>query len=154
MPNASERCRPHMVVVRLPTRLATCRCSARYILIIEKDAIFQRLTEDRLCDRLPCVLVTAKGLPDLATRQAIACLGAAAACAARHSFSSSGAATQQCWAATPHPPPCHSRVFLSKLSGCYPWLPLLALVDWNPSGVTILNTYKHGAQRSGMEAAR
>ena len=44
------------------------RCTARFILVIEKDAIFQRLTEDRLAERVPCVLVTAKGQPDLATR--------------------------------------------------------------------------------------
>jgi meiotic recombination protein SPO11 len=36
--------------------------------VVEKDAIFQRLSEDRLADRLPMVLVTAKGMPDLATR--------------------------------------------------------------------------------------
>lgn len=45
-----------------------CRLSARYILVIEKDAIFQRLSEDRLYDKLPCILITAKGMPDLATR--------------------------------------------------------------------------------------
>ncbi len=36
------------------------RCSARYLLVIEKDAIFQALTQDRLFDELPCVMVTAK----------------------------------------------------------------------------------------------
>jgi len=46
----------------------TIRVSARYILVVEKDCIFQRLNEDRLADRLPMVLVTAKGMPDLATR--------------------------------------------------------------------------------------
>jgi DNA topoisomerase VI subunit A len=46
----------------------THRISARYILVVEKDCIFQRLTEDRLHERLPIVLVTAKGQPDLATR--------------------------------------------------------------------------------------
>ena len=44
------------------------RCTARYLLVIEKDAIFQALTQDRLFDELPCVMVTAKGMPDLATR--------------------------------------------------------------------------------------
>eukprot|EP00955_Chlamydomonas_euryale_P077639 362984-Chlamydomonas_euryale.AAC.9 len=34
----------------------------------EQDAIFQALTQDRFFDHLPCVLVTAKGHPDLATR--------------------------------------------------------------------------------------
>jgi DNA topoisomerase VI subunit A len=38
------------------------------ILVVEKDAIFQRLAEDRLWEVLPCVLITAKGFPDLATR--------------------------------------------------------------------------------------
>lgn len=42
--------------------------SARFVLVIEKDAIFQRLVGDRLHERLPLVLVTAKGNPDLATR--------------------------------------------------------------------------------------
>lgn len=40
----------------------------RQILVIEKDALFQRLLDDRLATQLPCVLVTARGFPDLATR--------------------------------------------------------------------------------------
>lgn len=44
------------------------RVSARYILVVEKDCIFQRLAEDRLHERLPLVMVTAKGQPDIATR--------------------------------------------------------------------------------------
>jgi DNA topoisomerase VI subunit A len=40
----------------------------RYLLIVEKDAIFQRLAEGGLHNQLPCILVTAKGMPDLATR--------------------------------------------------------------------------------------
>jgi DNA topoisomerase VI subunit A len=55
-PSASQPLRP-------PARVA-----ARYILVVEKDAVFQRLVEDRLHERLPLVLVTAKGNPDLATR--------------------------------------------------------------------------------------
>ncbi|EEE68073.1 hypothetical protein OsJ_26101 [Oryza sativa Japonica Group] len=41
---------------------------ARYIIVVEKDAIFQRLAEDRIYSHLPCILITAKGYPDLATR--------------------------------------------------------------------------------------
>ncbi|KAG2576829.1 meiotic recombination protein SPO11-2 isoform X2 [Panicum virgatum] len=41
---------------------------ARYIIVMEKDAIFQRLAEDRLYNQLPCILITAKGYPDIATR--------------------------------------------------------------------------------------
>ncbi|XP_031495683.1 meiotic recombination protein SPO11-2 [Nymphaea colorata] len=41
---------------------------ARYIIIVEKDAIFQRLAEDRIFDQIPCIMITAKGYPDVATR--------------------------------------------------------------------------------------
>jgi len=42
--------------------------SARYIIVVEKDGIFNRLSEDRIFDQFPCILVTGKGFPDLATR--------------------------------------------------------------------------------------
>nr|XP_018676843.1 PREDICTED: meiotic recombination protein SPO11-2 isoform X2 [Musa acuminata subsp. malaccensis] len=41
---------------------------ARYIIIIEKDAIFQRLAEDHFFNQIPCILITSKGYPDIATR--------------------------------------------------------------------------------------
>jgi hypothetical protein len=41
---------------------------AQYIIVVEKDAIFQRLLEDRFHVRVPSVLVTGKGFPSLATR--------------------------------------------------------------------------------------
>lgn len=41
---------------------------AEFILVIEKDAAFLRLSEDRFYDRYPSILVTGKGFPDLATR--------------------------------------------------------------------------------------
>ncbi|KAG8046535.1 hypothetical protein GUJ93_ZPchr0008g13342 [Zizania palustris] len=41
---------------------------ARYLILVEKDAIFQRLAEDRIYNHLPCILITAKGYPDIATR--------------------------------------------------------------------------------------
>lgn len=41
---------------------------ARFILVVEKDAIFARLAEDRIWDSTPCVLVTGCGVPDVATR--------------------------------------------------------------------------------------
>lgn len=37
----------------------TCRpAGARFILVVEKDAVFQRLVEDRLFDDLPCIIIT------------------------------------------------------------------------------------------------
>ncbi|KAL9230991.1 hypothetical protein vseg_006269 [Gypsophila vaccaria] len=46
----------------------TMKTDARYIIVIEKHAIFQRLTEDRFFNQVPSILITAKGYPDLATR--------------------------------------------------------------------------------------
>ena len=40
----------------------------QYIIVVEKEGIFSRLTEDKLWERLPCVIVTGKGFPDAATR--------------------------------------------------------------------------------------
>ncbi|XP_053309955.1 meiotic recombination protein SPO11 [Spea bombifrons] len=42
---------------------------AKFILIIEKDATFQRLLDDGFCCTFgPCILITGKGIPDLSTR--------------------------------------------------------------------------------------
>ena len=50
----------HECVVRVP-------CS--FILVIEKDAVFQRLLEDSFSSLVPSVMVTGKGMPDMATRE-------------------------------------------------------------------------------------
>jgi len=42
--------------------------NAKCILVIEKEGVYNRLSEERLFDRFPCILVTGKGFPDLATR--------------------------------------------------------------------------------------
>jgi meiotic recombination protein SPO11 len=42
--------------------------SAQFILVVEKEGIFSRLVEDKFWRRLPCVVITGKGFPDLATR--------------------------------------------------------------------------------------
>ncbi|XP_036608432.1 meiotic recombination protein SPO11 isoform X2 [Trichosurus vulpecula] len=42
---------------------------AKFLLIVEKDATFQRLLDDNFCNRLsPCIIITGKGVPDLNTR--------------------------------------------------------------------------------------
>ncbi|XP_042555166.1 meiotic recombination protein SPO11 isoform X2 [Dipodomys spectabilis] len=42
---------------------------AKFLLIVEKDATFQRLLDDNFCSKLsPCIMVTGKGVPDLNTR--------------------------------------------------------------------------------------
>ncbi|XP_060237287.1 meiotic recombination protein SPO11 isoform X4 [Meriones unguiculatus] len=43
--------------------------NAKFLLIVEKDATFQRLLDDNFCSRMsPCIMVTGKGVPDLNTR--------------------------------------------------------------------------------------
>jgi len=42
---------------------------AEFLLVIEKDALFQRLAEDRFFEFYPSILVTASGQPDMATRR-------------------------------------------------------------------------------------
>jgi len=41
---------------------------AEFILLVEKDAAFQRLAEDRFYNTYPCIIITGKGEADLATR--------------------------------------------------------------------------------------
>ena len=41
---------------------------AEFVLVIEKDAVFNRLSEDKFYNYVPSILVTAKGQPDMATR--------------------------------------------------------------------------------------
>ncbi|KAL2103642.1 hypothetical protein ACEWY4_000510 [Coilia grayii] len=43
--------------------------SAKFVLIIEKDATFQRLLDDDFCTKLsPCIMITGKGIPDVNSR--------------------------------------------------------------------------------------
>lgn len=44
---------------------------AEFVLVIEKDAVFQDLAEDKFFNYVPCILVTASGQPDMATRMFI-----------------------------------------------------------------------------------
>jgi len=44
------------------------RGTARFILLVEKEAAFQRLAEDRFYRQYPCIIMTAKGQPDVASR--------------------------------------------------------------------------------------
>ncbi|XP_010261366.1 PREDICTED: meiotic recombination protein SPO11-2 isoform X3 [Nelumbo nucifera] len=87
------------------------KSDARYIIVVEKHAIFQRLAEDRIFNQIPSIIITAKGYPDIAT-----------------------------------------RVLLHRLTRALPDLPIFALVDWNPSGLAILCTFKFGSITMGLEA--
>ena len=49
-------------------RVTNIRGDAQFILLIEKDAAFMRLAEDRFYNTYPCVIISGKGQPDVATR--------------------------------------------------------------------------------------
>eukprot|EP00879_Flechtneria_rotunda_P028392 GHRR01030499.1.p2 GENE.GHRR01030499.1~~GHRR01030499.1.p2 ORF type:complete len:167 (+),score=61.40 GHRR01030499.1:105-605(+) len=104
---------------------------ARCVLVVEKDAIFQRLVEDRLFDDLPCIIITGRGMPDIATRAFVAAVTRSAA-------------------AGPSGVAAGSNHLASNNNG----LPVLGFVDWNPPGVAILLAYKYGTAAMGLEAAR
>jgi meiotic recombination protein SPO11 len=55
-----------------PYRLRTC--AAQCIVVIEKEGVYQRLVEDGLHHRYPCILVTSRGFPDFATRAVVSAL--------------------------------------------------------------------------------
>uniref|UniRef100_A0A3Q0R2A4 DNA topoisomerase (ATP-hydrolyzing) n=1 Tax=Amphilophus citrinellus TaxID=61819 RepID=A0A3Q0R2A4_AMPCI len=43
--------------------------AAKFVLIVEKDATFQRLLDDDFCTKLsPCIIITGKGVPDVNSR--------------------------------------------------------------------------------------
>lgn len=49
----------------------SARSRAKLVLIVEKDAVFQKLLEDDCTSSLNCILVTGKGYPDVATRMLV-----------------------------------------------------------------------------------
>eukprot|EP00743_Colponemidia_sp_Colp-15_P004840 GILK01005215.1.p1 GENE.GILK01005215.1~~GILK01005215.1.p1 ORF type:complete len:523 (+),score=119.06 GILK01005215.1:43-1569(+) len=49
-------------------RVTDIRGDAQFVLLVEKDAAFMRLAEDRFYNTYPCIIITAKGQPDVATR--------------------------------------------------------------------------------------
>ena len=50
-------------------QLQQVHTEAKFVLVVEKDAIFQKLLDDDFCALMPpCILVTGKGFPDINTR--------------------------------------------------------------------------------------
>ncbi|XP_020583823.1 meiotic recombination protein SPO11-1 isoform X4 [Phalaenopsis equestris] len=42
---------------------------AQYILVVEKESVFQRLANDKFCERHHCIVITGRGYPDVPTRR-------------------------------------------------------------------------------------
>lgn len=49
-------------------RITDVASDAKFILLVEKEAAFMRIAEDRFYNKYPCIVITAKGQPDVATR--------------------------------------------------------------------------------------
>ncbi|KAK9914800.1 hypothetical protein WJX75_000737 [Coccomyxa subellipsoidea] len=49
-------------------KVTDIQSDALFILLVEKDAAFMRLAEDRFYNTYPCIILTAKGQPDVASR--------------------------------------------------------------------------------------
>lgn len=49
-------------------KITDIKSDAKFIILVEKDAAFMRLAEDRFYQQYPCIIVTGKGQPDLSTR--------------------------------------------------------------------------------------
>ena len=49
-------------------KIQNIRSDAEFVLLVEKDAVYMRLAEDRFYHKYPCIIITAKGQPDVATR--------------------------------------------------------------------------------------
>ena len=49
-------------------KITDIRSDAEFVLLVEKEAAYMRMAEDRFYNRYPCIVITAKGQPDVATR--------------------------------------------------------------------------------------
>ncbi len=49
-------------------KIQNIQSDAKFILLVEKEAAYMRLAEDRFYNKYPCIVITAKGQPDVATR--------------------------------------------------------------------------------------
>ena len=54
-----------------PEMIRFKECNARYVLVIEKDAVWQRLNEDKFWKKENCIILTGKGQPARGTRRFI-----------------------------------------------------------------------------------
>ncbi|CAG6021659.1 unnamed protein product [Menidia menidia] len=65
-------CRSSSAAVSVSSNIEGIRnivSSAKFVLIVEKDATFQKLLDDDFCTKLsPCIMITGKGVPDVNSR--------------------------------------------------------------------------------------
>uniref|UniRef100_A0A7S0GDF4 DNA topoisomerase (ATP-hydrolyzing) n=1 Tax=Proboscia inermis TaxID=420281 RepID=A0A7S0GDF4_9STRA len=49
-------------------KITDIQSDAEFVLLVEKEAAYMRMAEDRFYHKYPCIIITAKGQPDVATR--------------------------------------------------------------------------------------
>ena len=49
-------------------KITDIQSDAQFIILVEKEAAYMRLAEDRFYQKYPCIIITGKGQPDVATR--------------------------------------------------------------------------------------
>lgn len=59
------------LIPQIISNIISIRAKAKFVLIVEKDSIFQKLLEENITDLLSCILITGKGYPDIGTRMLI-----------------------------------------------------------------------------------
>ncbi|XP_038685573.1 meiotic recombination protein SPO11-1 isoform X2 [Tripterygium wilfordii] len=64
--NCPSTAHPVPVYVKEVTDIVS---TAQYILVVEKESVFQRLANDRFCHMNRCIVVTGRGYPDIPTRR-------------------------------------------------------------------------------------
>lgn len=59
------------LIPQIISNIISIRAKAKFVLIVEKDSIFQKLLEENTAELLNCILITGKGYPDVGTRMLI-----------------------------------------------------------------------------------
>ena len=49
-------------------KITNIQSDAEFVLLVEKEAAYMRMAEDRFYNKYPCIVITAKGQPDVASR--------------------------------------------------------------------------------------
>ena len=121
-------------------RVTNIRGDAEFILLIEKDAAFMRLAEDRFYNTYPCVIMTGKGQPDVATRIFLNKV--------RRSRSDLGEIGRRIDA-----PPTRA-IHIGDRSQVRSALniPILGLFDSDPYGLKILSVYMKGSKNMSYDS--
>lgn len=59
------------LIPQIVSNVTSIRTKAKFVLVVEKDSVFQHLLEEKCSRTLNCILVTGKGYPDIATRMLV-----------------------------------------------------------------------------------